>query len=134
MSDRDPFSEIERAFDVLGDQFGVTAGTVPTDIVDDGDAFVVRADLPGFDSEDIDVQLVEHRKLTLSATRDGGTETTDSRFVQRERHHQSASRTVRLPEAVVESDTEATYEDGVLTVTLPKRASDTDDGTDIPVN
>jgi HSP20 family protein len=134
MSDRDPFSEIERAFDVLGDQFGATTGSVPTDIVDDGDSFVVRADLPGFDSEDIDVQLVENRKLTLSASRDEETETTDGRFVQRERHHQSASRTVRLPEAVVESDTEAAYEDGVLTVTLPKRTAESDDGTDIPVN
>jgi HSP20 family protein len=134
MSDRDPFSEIERAFDVLGDQFGVTGGAVPTDIVDDGDVFVVRADLPGFDSDDIDVQLTEHRNLTISAASDEESEVTDGRFVQRERHRQSASRTVRLPEDVEESDTAATYEDGVLTVTLPKRAVDSDEGTDIPVN
>ena len=67
MSDRDPLAEIERAFDMLGDQFDITAGSVPTDIVDDGDSFVVRADLPGYDSEDIDVQLVERRELTISA-------------------------------------------------------------------
>jgi len=134
MSDRDPLSEIERAFDVLGDQFGPDLGAVPTDVIDDGDSYVVRADLPGFDGEDIDVQLVENRKLSVSATHDEESEVSDGDFVQRERHHQSVGRTVRLPEPVTERDTAATYEAGVLTVTLPKRSSESDDGTDIPVN
>lgn len=134
MSDRDPLSEIERAFDVLGDQFGPTAGAVPTDVIDDGDAFVVRADLPGFASEDIDVQLVENRKLSIEATHEEDSEVGTADFVTRERRHQSVSRTVRLPEAVTESDTAARYEDGVLTVTLPKRTAESDTGTDIPVN
>ncbi len=66
MSDRDPFSEIERAFDMLGEQFGVDMGAIPVDVLDKGDAFLVHADLPGYDSEDIDVQLVEDRKLTIA--------------------------------------------------------------------
>ena len=134
MSDRDPLAEIERAFDMLGDQFDITAGSVPTDIVDDGDSFVVRADLPGYDSEDIDVQLVERRELTISAEHSEDHEVSDGTFVQRERRQQSASRTVHLPVAVEESDTAASYEDGVLTVTLPKISAEHDDGTDIPVN
>jgi len=133
MSDRDPLSEIERAVDVLGDQFGVAAGTVPTDVIDDGDSFVVHADLPGYDSDDIDVQLAEGRTLTLSAEHTEESERSDGRYVQRERRRQSLSRTVTLPEAVTESETTATYEDGVLTVTLPK-ATDDEDGTSIPVN
>jgi HSP20 family protein len=133
MSDRNPLSEIERAVDVLGDQFGVATGTVPTDVLDDGDSFVVRADLPGYDSDDIDVQLSEGRTLTLGASRSGESELTDGTFVQRERRHQSTSRTVTLPDPVEEGGTTATYEDGVLTVTLPKATAD-DSGTDIPVN
>jgi len=133
MSDRDPFSEIERAFDVLGGQLDVGTSAVPTDIVDDGDRFVVRADLPGFDSDDIDVQLAENQRLTVSASRAEDSEVSDGQFVQRERRRQSASRTVRLPEAVAEGETSATYEEGVLTVTLPK-ATGADEGTDIPVN
>lgn len=133
MSDRDPLGEIERALDVLGDQFGVTAGTVPTDVIDDGDSFLVRADLPGFDSDDIDVQLAEGRTLTLTAEHSEDSETTDGRYVQRERRTQSLSRTVTLPEAVTEGETSAAYDDGVLTVTLPK-ATDEEDGTSIPVN
>jgi len=133
MSDRDPLGEIERAFDVLGEQFGVAAGTVPTDVVDDGDRFVIRADLPGFDSDDIDVELTEGQTLTISADHSEDSDVSTDSYVQRERRRQSLSRTVRLPEAVEESATSATYEDGVLTVTLPKASGD-DDGTQIPVN
>jgi HSP20 family protein len=134
MSDRDPLAEIERAFDVLGDQFGVAAGTVPTDVVDEGDSFVVHADLPGYDSGDIDVQLADGRTLTISASQSQDSEASDGTFVQRERRRQSTSRTVRLPEPVEESETGASYEDGVLTVTLPKVTAEDDSGTDIPVN
>jgi len=135
MSDRDPFAEIERAFDMLGEQFGVDLGSVPVDVIDEGDAFVVHADLPGYDSADIDVQLVEDRKLTISASASEERETSDGHYVQRERREQSLSRSVPLPEAVDESETTASYEDGVLTVRLGKVTTDTDDeGTDIPVN
>lgn len=135
MSDRDPFSEIERAFDMLGDQFGVDMGAVPVDVVDEGDAFVVRADLPGYDTEDIDVQLVDERELTVSATSNQERESADGQYVQRERRQQSLSRAVRLPEAVDEAETTASYDNGVLTVRLAKVVhSEDDDGTDIPVN
>lgn len=135
MPDRDPFSEIERAFDMLGEQFGVDMGAIPVDIVDEGDAFVVHADLPGYDSEDIDVQLVEDRKVTISATASQEQESTDGQYVQRERRQQSLSRSVRLPEAVDDDETTASYDDGVLTVRLAKVGhSEDDNGTDIPVN
>ncbi|MBX0296092.1 Hsp20/alpha crystallin family protein [Haloarcula nitratireducens] len=135
MSDRDPFAEIERALDTFGEQFGVDLDSVPTDIVDTGDAYVVRADLPGFDGEDLDVQLADERELTISADHSESAQSSDGRYVQRERRRQSVSRTVRLPAAVDEEDTSASYDDGVLTVRLPKVSADGDeDGTDIPVN
>ena len=134
MSDRDPFGEIERAFDLLNDQFETGAASVPTDVVDEGEAFVVHADLPGFEKEDIDVQLVEERKLTVTATASEEREEHDGTYVKRERHQQSASRTVVLPEPVDESETSATYVDGVLTVRLQKATLADDDGTEIPVN
>ncbi|MFC7026690.1 Hsp20/alpha crystallin family protein [Halomicroarcula sp. GCM10025324] len=134
MSDRDPFGELERAFDLFNDQFGTGVASVPTDVVDEGETFVVHADLPGFDTDDIEVQLVEDRKLTVTATASEERETHDGTYVQRERHRQSASRTVVLPEPVDESETSAAYEEGVLTVRLPKAALSDDDGTEIPVN
>jgi HSP20 family protein len=134
MTDSDPFGEIERAFDVLTDQFGATLGAVPTDVVEADDEFVVRMDLPGFDSEDIEVKLVEDRKLSVTADHSDSTDTVDGQYITRERRRQSLSRTVRLP-AAVEDDATASYDDGVLSVHLPKVVEDEDgDGTDIPVN
>jgi len=132
MSDRDPLSEIERAFDVLGDPFG--GASVPADVVDEGDSFVVHVDLVAVVAGEIDVQLVENRRLTISAASTEDSELSDGTYVKRERRKQSVERTVRLPEAVEESETAASYENGVLTVTLPKITPETDDGTDIPVN
>lgn len=135
MSDRDPFNEIERAFDVLGAQFGVDTGAVPVDVVDEGDTFVVHADLPGYDGGAIDVRLIEDRELSISAASSQERESIDGQYVKRERRQQSLSRSVRLPEAVDKAETTASYDNGVLTVRLAKvTRSGGDDGTDIPVN
>lgn len=134
---RNPFEEIERMFDRMSDQFdplegGPLGGSVAVDVEDTGDALVVTADLPGYDREDIDVQLAGER-LTLSADRSTTDETDgDGTYVRRERRQRSVSRTIRLPEPVDEAGTEATYNHGVLTVTLPK--AEADDGHDIPIN
>ena len=135
---RNPFDEIERMFDRMSSQFdpmegGALAGSVAVDVEDAGDEYVVTADLPGYDLADIDVQLAGER-LTVSAdhTDDTTAEEQDGRYVRKERRQQSVSRTVRLPEAVDEDGTEAEYNNGVLTVTLPKVG--VDDGHDIPIN
>ena len=128
----DPFDDLEEIIDVM------TGGARPTgnlqvDLADTGDAFVVVADLPGYEPDDLDVKLTDKTTLSLAAERD--TETVDEvdRYVMRERTRESVSRTVALPGPVDETETEASFNDGVLTVRLPKR-SEPDEGTDIPVN
>ena len=134
---RNPFDEIERMFDRMSSQFepmegGALGGGVAVDVEDAGDEFVVTADLPGYDRDDIEVQLAGER-LTVSADHtESATDESDGHYVRKERRQQSVSRTVRLPEAVDESGTEARYNNGVLTVTLPK--VDATDGHDIPIN
>jgi len=90
-------------------------------------------DLPGFDREEIDVRLREDT-LELSASRETAEETGASDFVRCERRRSDVSRSIRLPEPVDAEGTTATHENGVLTVTLPKRTPDESAGTDIPVN
>lgn len=132
MNRDDPFAEIERLFDELT---AVAPGgaSLAVDVLDAGDAFEVTADLPGYDTGDIDVKLLDGRRLRIAAERDTETEHGDGRFVTRERRRQSVSRTVSLPEPVDESDPEAAYSNGVLTVRLPKAEPAEDEGTDIPV-
>ncbi|WP_436930154.1 Hsp20/alpha crystallin family protein [Halosimplex halobium] len=129
----DPFGDIEELIDVM------TGGLEPAsdlavDVADTGDEFVVVADLPGYEQSDIDVQLTDSTTLVLSASRETESVEAADRYVTRERHGQSVSRQVGLPEPVVESEASASYEGGVLTVTLPKQTTTDDGGTDIPVN
>jgi HSP20 family protein len=129
----DPFDDVEKLFDQLA-QFGAaTDGDVPVDIKDEGDAFVVVADLPGYDTEDVDVQLEDEYTLSITATREDSETVEEAEYVRQERHSERVSRTVTLPAAVDAGTAEASHENGVLTVRLGKESVDAD-GTDIPVN
>jgi len=132
MTARDnPFGEIEQLFEEftqLGDPLG---GRVPVDVVDAGEEIIVYADLPGRDPGTISVQLTESRTLSIDAPREEIS--ADGRYVKRERTRDSVSRSVQLPAAVDDEETEANYDQGVLAIHLPKLQGDSD-GTDIPVN
>jgi Molecular chaperone (small heat shock protein) len=128
----DPFEEMERLFDQLT-EFGGAVGAVAVDVVDEGDAFVVVADLPGYGTDNIDVQLQDERRLSVAATRETDRTADEGDYVRRERGGERVDRSIGLPEPVDEGTTEASYENGVLRVRLGKQAAG-DDGTDIPVN
>ena len=133
---RNPFEEMERAFERMGEQLEglgpeMGAGSIRIDVADTGEAFVVTADLPGFDREDIEVTLTD-RRLELSAERAAEHEEAGPEYLRRERRRGTLRRSVHLPERVEREGAEAAYEHGVLTVTVPKAAGES--GTDIPVN
>ncbi len=93
-------------------------GQFPVDLYQDKDAFTVRAELPGFRKEDLSLDLADgiltitgHQK---TETKGEGKESTQA--VQEQR----VSRAVSLPENVAVDKISAAYENGVLTVTLPK--------------
>jgi HSP20 family protein len=141
MTRRNPFEEIEEFFDRMSRQFeeGEWAPTtmggahpIAVDLADEDDAFVVTADLPGYEREEISLTLSE-RTLELAAEQE--TERVDEGeevdYIRRERRRRSVSRTVRLPESVDEGATTARYANGVLTVRLPK--VEAEDGTSIDI-
>jgi HSP20 family protein len=127
----DPFEDIEELLDVVTGGLEPTGGRgLPVDVVDAGDEFVVVADLPGYDRDDVSVTLPDETTLAVAAGRD--TDIEAERYVTRESQRGSISRRVGLPEPVAETETGATLEEGVLTVTLPKQTG-SGDGTEIPV-
>lgn len=127
MSRRNPFDDIEEFFDRMMGEFdtGGTAGlrSVPVDVAETADEVTVTADLPGYDTEDIDVSIAD-RTLTVRATREAETSDESERYHRRERRRNEVSRSVRLPADVEEESADATYTNGVLTVTIPKRGGD----------
>lgn len=129
----DPFQELERVFDQLAEFGASPGGEVSVDVFEEDEEFVVVADLPGYETEDIEIELYDDRRLRLTAERTTERDYEDDVVVRRERHSEQASRTLRLPGEVVPNETEAEYENGVLTVRLGKQATP-DEGTDIPVN
>lgn len=132
MNKSNPFDELEQFFargPFVGDRtWGRNVHSTDVDMADYDDELVVMADLPGYDRSEIDVRAVDGR-LTIRAERDAVEEpqaageegeTSGHRYLRRERRHESVTRTIDLPTAVMEEDASATYHNGVLTVTVPK--------------
>ena len=92
-----------------------------TDIKDEGDHFLLEADLPGFQKEDIDLHL-QDGLLTITAKHDETTENKDEngKYVCRERRVGSFTRSFNVS-GIQEDAISASYENGVLKLTLPKQ-------------
>ncbi|WP_049921004.1 Hsp20/alpha crystallin family protein [Halopiger djelfimassiliensis] len=92
------------------------------DLADEGDAFVVTVDVPGYETDDIEIRL-SGETLSIRGERERRTEheADDGTFIRRERTVQSFSRHVTLPASVDADGVDATVNNGILTVRLPKR-------------
>ena len=121
MTSFDPF----RMLDEMDRRFFTNVPTVSsfrTDVIDTGDAFKLEAELPGFKKEDIKIDI-ENDCLTISAERKSETKDEKDSYVKRERVYGSFSRSFDVSGINVDG-IEAAYTDGVLTVTLPKKAAE----------
>ena len=112
----DLFDEFERS--VFGEN-GRRLPAFSTDIRDEGDHYLLEAELPGFRKEDIDLD-VKDGFLTISASRQESGETKQGGYLCRERRSGSFSRSFNL-DGIQEDGITASYNDGVLELTLPKR-------------
>ncbi len=91
-----------------------------TDVLDKGDKFVLEAELPGFQKEDIDIHI-DGSTLTVSAQhKEESEEKKDGKFIRRERRYGSFARSFDVTD-IDHAKIHAAYENGVLTVELPKQ-------------
>ena len=119
----DRLTNAVRAYAATGDQRYLAE--FKTDILDQGDHYELRADLPGFKKEDISLSL-DGDTLVISAERHSDWEDKDKQgnFVRCERSYGNYSRSYDMSE--IQTDAiEAGYQDGVLTLKLPKKAPNT---------
>lgn len=119
MANFDPFRELEdmeRSF--WGNGHAINA--FRTDVIDTGDAYQLQAELPGFKKDDISID-VENDVLTISAERKlENEENSKPNYVKRERFYGSFSRSFDVSGINVDG-IEAAYNDGILTLTMPKK-------------
>ncbi len=93
------------------------------DLVDKDDEVLIRADLPGMDEKDIEVQLADGA-LTVSGEKKEEHEEgeKEGRYYLAERRYGAFQRTIPLPEGIDQDKVEASFRKGVLTIHLPKTA------------
>ncbi len=96
------------------------AGVYPAvNIYDDGDAFMVRAELPGIDKTNLDITTKGNR-LSIRGERTCAPPGEEAAFHRREREMGTFHRVVSLPEPVDATKTTASYKQGILEVVCPR--------------
>ena len=102
-------------------QFDSTTGLMRTDVIEKDNAYELQAELPGFNKEDIKIDL-KNDTLTISASHSENNDEKDEngKYIRRERRSSSYQRSFHV-EGLKPEDIVAQYRNGVLTVNLPKK-------------
>jgi HSP20 family protein len=122
-------SEMNRLFNTFFDSpstGGTTGGPAPRrrwipamDVVETDDHFVLRADLPGMSESDVNIE-VDDNVLTVSGERKSEHEQRNAGYYRFERASGSFSRSLTLPKGVDADGIQASFDNGVLEVSIPK--------------
>jgi HSP20 family protein len=124
----DPFRDITSLRDEMNRLFSRTVGdgvssgsawTPAVDIFDTEEAIVLKAELPGLAAEDIDIEI-DDNVLTLRGERRFQETVDEGRFYRLERAYGHFQRSVTLPQGVKADEISADFENGVLSVRVPK--------------
>ena len=121
----DPFREmtqVQSQFNRLVDQVwnNRQESWLPAvDVFDKKDAVVLKAELAGMDPDDIEIE-VDDNVLTIKGERTLEEKVDEERYYRVERRFGSFQRSLALPQGVKADDIQAGYEDGILTVRVPK--------------
>ena len=132
---RSGFDELDRVFDnfkrdfehVFAPSFAPTklfhpmleSSTTACDLVDDGDKFVVTADMPRIKKEEVKIDVGDDY-IDISAEHKESEEEKKKKYIRKEHSEVSIHRRMSLPDRVKSSNVKAKLNNGILTVELPK--------------
>ena len=116
--------EVGRLFDGLfsdldGDGNSVASWSPRADVIENGESYVIKAELPGVGKNDVKITLREN-VLTIKGEKKEEKEEKDHNYHRIERPYGSFERSFSLPSNVKHDKIDAAFKDGVLIVTLPK--------------
>ena len=115
----DPFAVIRDLDRSFGERF--ESWTPRIDAFDRGTELVIRLEVAGIDAEDIDITVEDHT-LTISGSREDMSLSEGDRFHRREIFTGEFKRTLNLPDALDADEIKAKAENGILEITIPRRA------------
>lgn len=123
------FEDMERAVDEMLGMRGMARRRTPqerewmpsVEMFEKDNSYVIKAELPGVKSEDIDVSVTDHN-LTIRGEKQASRETKKEDYYLSEVSYGSFMRSIPLPENVDADKVKANFEDGMLEVMVPKMA------------
>jgi HSP20 family protein len=115
----DEMARMNRWFDRLHGYESGARVFPPMNVYDDGESFAVRAEIPGIDPGDLEIQATA-RALKIKGERKAKSGDDKVSYHRRERDHGYFNRSLNLPQPIDPDKIVASYEDGVLEVVLPK--------------
>jgi len=133
MARESPLDSMESWFEQMSKQFETAAerwsgGIEPweqgvdrprIDIAEEGDRYVVVADVPGFGKDDTEVYVTDHT-LAIEAEQSDEVVTGEANYIQQERSRTSVSRRITLPSDADTDAISATMQDGVLRISIDR--------------
>ncbi len=126
ISRRDPFDDLFRGFFVRPVDFNGSQQQAPAikmDVKEQGDSYLVHAELPGVKKEDIHV-VVDGNLVSISAEVKQDSQVKEGdRVLRSERYYGKVSRSFQLEQDLDDAKASARFNDGVLELTLPKRVA-----------
>jgi HSP20 family protein len=114
------FDDLFNIFDVMRPLRSLDTERIRMDVKETDQAYLVKADMPGFKKDDVKVSI-NGDQVTISADTNKEEEHTQGGTLCRERYHGQYYRSFTLPQPIDETTANATCHDGVLELTLPKK-------------
>ena len=126
---RRPFNELESLQKQMNELYGAfTGGALPmpsagvfplTNVTEDSNNYYLRAELPGIKSDELDIQVTSDG-ISITGERKIPEEGNGVKYHRREREAGKFSRHISLPGDIDTNAVEASLENGILTITIPK--------------
>jgi HSP20 family protein len=91
------------------------------DVKENNGAYTVLAEIPGVTKEDIQVSIEGNMVTVRAEVKQMDSQTKDDKLLRSERYFGAVSRGISLPQDIDQSQAKAKYDNGVLTLTLPKK-------------
>jgi len=113
----DPFTDLDKWFDQ--GPMSVSGFSPAVDVWEDDSNVYVESPLPGMDPGKVNISI-ENDVLTIEGSKEKKSEVDDKNYYRKEVRYGSFHRAVALPSSVKSNDAKASYQNGVLTVVVPK--------------
>ncbi len=94
-----------------------------TDIREKGNNYIIDVDLPGYEKEDIDIEMENgYLKITAKTNKSVDESDEEEKYIHKERYYGECSRSFYVGENLKEEDIKASFKNGILSLTFPKEA------------